>query len=418
MSKESIFQKYYKKLAGEGLLKSFLLALTVALFAETIILLAFWFVGIKRYWLSVGISVGICAALVPALYYLFFRPTSKAIAKRLDSLGLEERLLTMNELQNDDSYIAMRQREDAKQALATIDPKNVKIALSKALIVMLIVSFVTAGSMTTVSALTQNGFIPGGNDIIKDVVNPESYYTVRYISKIYRTDKISLEPCDEEGVGGMIEGMDEQLVAVGENGEPVLAVSDPEWGFVCWSDGSEDPYRIEESVFVDEDVFKGKYVFEINGENFDEKIVEEFGKGATLAYDEESGYTYVKGVDGKLTIIVTAYFGQYDTDGEGEPGDGMGEDNGQEADKPQEGNPEQSDKEDNKQEGTDKNEGDGEPSTPRPSDKDNNNIIDGNTDYKSRLEEYIAMANEYKQNGEKVPDELLELIERYYQLIS
>ena len=418
MSKESIFQKYYKKLAGEGLLKSFLLALTVALFAETIILLAFWFVGIKRYWLSIGISVGICAALVPTLYYLFFRPTTKAIAKRLDSLGLEERLLTMNELQNDDSYIAMRQREDAKQALATIDPKNVKIALSKALIVMLIVSFVTAGSMTTVSALTQNGYIPGGNDIIKDVVNPESYYTVRYISKIYRTDTISLEPCDEEGVGGMIEGMDEQLVAVGENGEPVLAVSDPEWGFVCWCDGSEDPYRIEESVFVDEDVFKGKYVFEINGETCDEKTVEEFGKGATLAYDEESGYTYVKGVDGKLTIIVTAYFGQYDTDGEGESGDGLGEDSGQEADKPQEGNPEQGDKEDKKSEESDKNEGDGEPDAPSPSDKDNNNIIDGNTDYKSRLEEYIAMANEYKQNGEKVPDELLELIERYYELIS
>ena len=71
MSKESIFQKYYKKLAGEGLLKSFLLALTIALFVETVILLAFWFVGIKRYWLSAGISVGVFAALVPSLYFLF-----------------------------------------------------------------------------------------------------------------------------------------------------------------------------------------------------------------------------------------------------------------------------------------------------------------------------------------------------------
>ena len=120
--KDSIFSKYYKKIKAEGLLKSFFLALTIALFVETLILLAFWFVGIKRYWLSAGISVGVFAALVPSLYFLFFRPDTKAIAKRLDSLGLEERLLTMNELLNDESYIAMRQREDAKQALAKIDP--------------------------------------------------------------------------------------------------------------------------------------------------------------------------------------------------------------------------------------------------------------------------------------------------------
>ena len=422
MSKESIFQKYYKKLAGEGLLKSFLLALTIALFVETLILLAFWFVGIKRYWLSAGISVGVFAALVPSLYFLFFRPDTKAIAKRLDSLGLEERLLTMNELQNDESYIAMRQREDAKQALAKIDPKNVKIVLSKTLLVLLIVSFVCVGSMTTVTALANNGVIAGGNDIIDDKFNPESYYTVRYISKIYRKDMISLEPCDEEGVGGMIEGMDEQLVAVGENGEAVLAVSDPEWGFVCWCDGSEDPYRIEESVFVDEDVFKGTYVFEINGENFDEKIVEEFGKGATIAFDEESGYFYVKGVDGKLTIIVAAYFGQYNADGEGEFGDGMGEDSGEEADKPQEGNPDKEDKKDqnpsDSKNDSDKKDEDGEPNDPSSSNKDNNNIIDGNTDYKTRLEEYMELAKQYEANGEKVPDYILDFIQRYYDLIN
>ena len=76
--KDSIFSKYYKKIKAEGLLKSFLLALTIALFVETVILLAFWFVGIKRYWLSAGISVGICAALVPSLYFLFFRPENGA----------------------------------------------------------------------------------------------------------------------------------------------------------------------------------------------------------------------------------------------------------------------------------------------------------------------------------------------------
>ena len=381
MSKESIFQKYYKKLVGEGLLKSFLLALTIALFAETVILLAFWFAGIKRYWLSAGISIGICAALVPSLYFLFFRPDTKAIARRLDSLGLEERLLTMHELQNDESYIAMRQREDARQALAKIDPKNVKIVLSKTVLVLLIVSFVCAGSMTTISALASSGVIPEGPDIIPDIVNPEAYYTVRYLCKIYRQDTINLDIRDEEGVGGLVEGMDEQLVAVGESSEAVLAFADPDWGFVEWGDGSQDPYRFEEAVFVDESVFEGSFVMEINSKNqFDEKTIEEYG----------------------------------------EPGDGMTDNMGEEADAPREGNPEQndSDKDPSDSENDPDKDPGNDPSTPSTPNKDNNNIIDGNTDYKTRLEEYMALAKEYEANGEKVPDYILDFIQRYYDLLN
>lgn len=421
MSKESIFQKYYKKLAGEGLLKSFLLALTIALFVETVILLAFWFVGIKRYWLSAGISVGVFAALVPSLYFLFFRPDTKAIAKRLDSLGLEERLLTMNELQNDESYIAMRQREDAKQALAKIDPKNVKIVLSKTLLVLLIVSFVCVGSMTTVTALANNGVISGGNDIINDKFNPENYYTVRYICKIYYEDMINIGIWDDEDVGGMIEGADEQLIAAGESSEAVFALADPDWGFVQWGDGSDDPYRFEEVVFVDDSVFEEGMVLDVNSATFDEETVAEFGEGAKFAYDFDTGIGYIKTADGKITIFISAYFAAYGEgkgDGTGDPSDSMGED-GNEADAPQEGNPDS---------GSDK-KGDGEgESKPSDSDqkgdgaggneRDNNNIIDGNTDYKTRLEEYMELAKQYEANGEKVPDYILDFIQRYYDLLN
>lgn len=425
MSKESIFQKYYKKLAGEGLMKSFLLALTIALFVETLILLAFWFVGIKRYWLSAGISVGVFAALVPSLYFLFFRPDTKAIAKRLDSLGLEERLLTMNELQNDESYIAMRQREDAKQALAKIDPKNVKIVLSKTLLVLLIVSFVCVGSMTTVTALANNGVIPGGNDIIDDKFNPESYYTVRYVSRIYTQDMISVDIFDEDGVGGLIEGMDEQLIAKGENGEAVLAVADPDWAFAGWGDGYEEPYRTEESVFVDESVFEGSLVFKVDRQTFDGEFVDmveaEFGEGATLAFDLEGGCNYLKTADGKIVIFVYAYFGQLGGDGEYEPGDGMNDNMGEE-DAPQDGNPDQDDKKDqnpsDSKNDSDKKDEDGDPNVPSSSNKDNNNIIDGNTDYKTRLEEYMELAKQYEANGEKVPDYILDFIQRYYDLLN
>ena len=419
MSKESIFQKYYKKLAGEGLLKSFLLALTIALFVETVILLAFWFVGIKRYWLSAGISVGVFAALVPSLYFLFFRPDTKAIAKRLDSLGLEERLLTMNELQNDESYIAMRQREDAKQALAKIDPKNVKIVLSKTLLVLLIVSFVCVGSMTTVTALANNGVISGGNDIINDKFNPENYYTVRYICKIYYQDMINIGIWDDEDVGGMIEGADEQLIAAGESSEAVFALADPDWGFVQWGDGSDDPYRFEEVVFVDDSVFEEGMVWDVNSATFDEETVAEFGEGAKFAYDFDTGIGYIKTADGKITIFISAYFAAYGEgkgDEAGNPTDDMNE-NGQEADAPIEGNPEGEGKDgdgEGKNNPDKKGEGDG---AGKNDGKDNNNIIDGNTDYKTRLEEYIELAKQYQANGEDVPEYIKEFIQRYYNLL-
>ena len=412
MSKESIFQKYYKKLAGEGLLKSFLLALTIALFVETVILLAFWFVGIKRYWLSAGISVGVFAALVPSLYFLFFRPDTKAIAKRLDSLGLEERLLTMNELQNDESYIAMRQREDAKQALAKIDPKNVKIVLSKTLLVLLIVSFVCVGSMTTVTALANNGVIPENPLPDDEVLHPENYYTVKYVGLDYNHQNILAMDTPDE-VGGMIEGADEQLIAKGERGDGVLAVAEPDWVFLGWGDGAEDPYREEEAVVVDDTTLEGLAV--LTGEEIGNSDVDK------VYLDLENGRLIYLGKDGRITIVVFAVFSELQDGDSGDAGDGMGED-GKEPDAPQDGNPDKDDKKDknpsDSKNDSNKKDEDGEPNDPSSNGKDNNNIIDGNTDYKTRLEEYMELAKQYEANGEKVPDYILDFIQRYYDLLN
>ena len=408
MSKDSTFKKYYGKIAREGLLKSFLLALTVGLFTETAILFAFWFAGVKRIWLSVGISAGIVALLVPTFYFLFFRPTTRSMAKRLDSLGLEERLLTMNELVNDNSYIAMRQREDARQALEKINPKEIKFVLSKTLIVLLIVSFVTATSMTTVSALTNSGIIPPPDKIIDDITKNEVYYTVRYAGIDAENQDLSVNETPIE-VGGMFEGLEEQLIAVGENGEPILAVSDPDWVFVCWGDGSDDPYRIEEAVVVDESVF----------DEFDELPVADGDNAVKRVLDVDRGWAISIDADGNISITVFAMFmeiGEGAGDGEG---DGMSDETGEGDEGLPEEPSESDDKKDNESDSNDKSDNnDPSQDSGRPSDKDNNNIIDGKTDYKSRLEEYIAKAKEYQQNGQEIPDYLLELIEQYYDLIS
>lgn len=138
-----------------------------------------------------------------------------------------------------------------------------------------------------------------------------------------------------------------------------------------------------------------------------------------MAIDLERGWEITKDADGNITITIYGYFARIgDPNGEGELGDGLGE-NGSEADGPTNGNPDNTGEDsEGKGEGESSSSDGTNDGSGGSSDKDNNNIINGNIDYKSRLEEYIAMANEYKQNGEKVPDELLELIERYYDLIS
>ena len=298
----------------------------------------------------------------------------------------------------------MRQREDAKQALAKIDPKNVKIVFSRVLIVLLLISVFATGSAATVTTLTNKEIIPTPSDIIKDIVNPEQYYTIKYVAEVYGDVIFG----GDSYVGGIIEGADEQLVAFGEAVEPVFALADPDWAFVCWSDGSQEPYREENILVIDDATFDGALTTK-----------DENGNPIQTVIDFDNGWEITKDSGGNIVITVYGYFSRI-SDGKGEPGDptdDMGE-NGQEADAPGIGNPDNEEKPgDNDGEsnpGKNDEKGDGAGGHER----DNNNIIDGNTDYKSRLEEYKALAEEYEENGEKVPDELLEIIERYYNIIG
>lgn len=408
MKENSVLKKYYGKIAREGLLKSVLLALIVALFIDAVVMLVFWLTGIKRIWFAVGIGVGCFIAFVPAAYFLFFRPTAKSMAKRLDSLGLEERLLTMNELQNDDSYIAARQREDAKRSLEKVNPKDIKFVLTKTTAVLLVVSLVCASSMTTVSALAQTGVIPGGNEIIDEITKNEVYYTVKYAGVDYKNQDLSVYETPIT-VGGMFEGLEEQLIAVGENGEPILAVADPDWVFLCWGDGSEDPYRVEEAVVVDDAVF----------DELEEMPLAKDDTSVKRVLDLDRGWAISKDANGNITITVFALFAELEEGSGGEGGDGMGEDESGEQDAPQESPSEDSDSDKDPSDSEDSEKGDDGSDSPGSSNSNqNNNIIDGDTDYKTRLEEYIAQAEEYKKNGQEVPPYLWELIQQYYELLK
>lgn len=288
-----LFKKYYSRLAKEGFLKALVCGLIIGFSLLLISAAVFWLADIERFWLCIVLWAVATAMATPIFYFKAFRPTIKAIAKRVDELGLEERILTMTELEKDDSYIAMRQREDAKAALKTIDAKRLKFAISIPLIVSLSVVAVFGSGMTTVAALSEYGVIKKGSDIIDDIIQPDpKTFTIEYRVQGEGTILIEGQTNDQTGdkpngdqddeqqdsqtsdnsSNGSADGQDSQTgqsdsqsgetsdqendkknkwsqsVKEGENSKGVLAVPAKNWVFVRWSDGLENPYRTESDV--------------------------------------------------------------------------------------------------------------------------------------------------------------------------
>ena len=162
-----LFKKYRSRVVKEGILKAVVCGLIVGFAVLIVTALAFWFAGVPwGLWLSIALFAAATGASVPAFYFLKFKPTAKAIAKRIDQLGLEERIITMMELEKDESFIAMKQREDALAAMKKADHMLIKVVVTTALVVAVSVTGAFGVGAGTVSALYTAGVIPSGMDLL------------------------------------------------------------------------------------------------------------------------------------------------------------------------------------------------------------------------------------------------------------
>ena len=144
-----VFKKYYKKIGRESILKALLCGLTIGFSLMFVCIAASWLAGFKAgIYIGLGLFVAVTAIATPLFYTFRFRPTTKKIAQRIDTLGLEERILTMAELENDDSFIAMKQREDAMKAMKSVSSEMLKIAVSVPLIAAVAISATLGTGMT------------------------------------------------------------------------------------------------------------------------------------------------------------------------------------------------------------------------------------------------------------------------------
>lgn len=232
---DKILQKYYLRLKTEGFLKALLWGLAVGFGVLAVLGMLYWFMGWTSEWVCLVVCSVVTAGTTFAFYHWRFKPTTKYIARRVDDLGLHERILTMTELEGDESYIAKRQREDALAALGTVRVELLKIGVSTPSIITTAASVVlgvfgflfAAGVFKSFSEL--NPVIP-------------TKYTITYAVK------------DEKG--GTIVGKGEQEVAAGSMTEGVVAVPEAGYRFLKWivedSDKTVDdygrPYRSDEVV--------------------------------------------------------------------------------------------------------------------------------------------------------------------------
>ncbi|MCX4312393.1 MAG: hypothetical protein OSJ83_00840 [Clostridia bacterium] len=374
MDSSRLFKKYRNRLVLEGTIKSLICGFIAGFAVNFVIAFVTWFFsGFNGLWLAIGVGAAVAAGCSVLLYFKKFRPTTKQIAERIDGLGLEERIITMAEFENDDSYLAMRQREDAQAALRAVGDRKLRLRVPVAIITAVAVLGVCGIAMTTVTGLSAQGVIASGEEVINKITpsDPDKFLEVSYL-------------VDGEGY---IDGEPDQLVPVGGNTTEVEAVPAEGWAFAYWDDGSgaseedmpKEPVRNEKNV--------------------------------------------------RMNITWTAVFqelGDGDGDGDGDSNEPSDSEEGDEGDKADDEPSDGSDSNDNNS--NDDNQGDPSDSDPNDpsngsgdgaggSSSNNSQVIDGDTDYRDVYDDFYDQSQGDKDGDDELPDEYKDFIDGYWDTL-
>lgn len=258
---QDLLKNYKSRLAKEGWLKAALCGMSVGFSADILCAAAFWVFGIKLFWVCILVFAAVTAIATLLFYFCRFKNSRRQVASRVDMLGLEERILTMTQFENDDSYIARRQREDAMNALKSVNSSFIKIAVSASMVAIFCATLVLGVGATTASALSSKSLVAM---IQENKTEPNS----GIFHLIYGV---------KGNIGGRVDGELEQTVGEGESGKIVQAVADDGYVFIGWTDGYEDATRTD--VNVKKDITVNAVFIEIEANDEDDETEEEKGEG-------------------------------------------------------------------------------------------------------------------------------------------
>ena len=121
-------RQFWCRLKVEAGLRSVSLGLVAGLFCATVVLLYGRVTQQKVLLIEAGaVGAVFCVGTALLVYIIRFRPRKKEVLARIDALGLQERIITMEELKKEETVIAKRQRQDAKEHLAGLDIGNLSV---------------------------------------------------------------------------------------------------------------------------------------------------------------------------------------------------------------------------------------------------------------------------------------------------
>ena len=237
MNVKQQFRKHFAKLRNEAWVRALLAGLIVGFVVGFVAAILTWFADLNGLWIPAAAILAATGVSMPIYYAKKFRPTAESSARRIDRLGLEERLITMVEFADDDSFVANVQRRDAQEKLEELETNKIKVRVPRKTIIALSITGVFSIGMYAVAAMSTLGLLPDGMQWL-DEVTPEE--PIKYVSVTY-------EALD----GGTIEGEFDQLIPLGSDTSLVVAVADEGYEFQGWDDQSENPDRFEKNVLED-----------------------------------------------------------------------------------------------------------------------------------------------------------------------
>lgn len=222
-------KRFMSRLRHGAIKKSLVAGLVTSLFILTVFSAIGWYCGLKEMWLTILIFFSTFAISSILFYIRKYRPTEKQVAKTIDELGLEERVITMEQLKNDDSFMAKKQRQDTLNVLSKVNEKRIPLLLSTVLLICMAIAIPLGTGFTTVHALSTKGILPFGQEALQE---PSIKYTIEY-------------DCTE---GGKIVGKSRQYITENEEASAIIALADEGYIFLRWNDGYKDNYRKDVAV--------------------------------------------------------------------------------------------------------------------------------------------------------------------------
>lgn len=245
------FNELYKEYLKSAIFKSLIFATLISSTVLAVISFAFWYYDVKQFWIGL-IVFAILEFSIFSIMFLILKPTEKKFVKRLDSLGLQQRVVTMYQYQNDDSLMAKIQRNNAIEHISKINKRLVRLATPIFIVILFAIAVVCGATTTTVAALASSEYIPSGS------------YTFGKLDDQFG-NKTEFEVTFDVIGEGFIDGDIFQIVYEGEDCTPVMAIPEDGWMFVGWQYtndknilqsqkllgwGNDDtePYHIESNV--------------------------------------------------------------------------------------------------------------------------------------------------------------------------